>query len=379
MTRREMLRRSGVTVLALGAAPSILAACGGDAAPDAAPDAAETGPPSDADVGGQMDFLSWEGYDLPDPMADWKEEHGVDVNATYISSNDDIPARLAPGGTGFDLTTAYQGNAAYYREVGIMTEIEDASVPNIENLYPEFRDMESFIVDGQRLAVPFNFGTTVLNYDPEFTDEPRSWMDLLEPRFEGKVLVVDDATVNFQLAGHLLGLDVPNFTEEEFEQVVDLMRRFISQARAVSPTYGDVTQALVAGEGAAFFAGWAAMNLFAADAGKEIRSTLPDDGSFSYCNGWVIPPDADNRATALAFINETLEDQVQAETSAYLAEGVVTPGAVDLLDPDFRALYPYENLGEQLEKAPFYDIAPRESDQYVTYDRWLSAWQELKA
>jgi spermidine/putrescine transport system substrate-binding protein len=377
-TRRDVLIRGGVAVLGLGAAPTLLGACGGDDATTATSGAGTGGPPSSADVGGALDFLSWEGYDLPDAMSEWKRAHGVEVRATYIASNDDIPAKLAGGrNAGFDLTSAYQGNSDYYRELGILTPISDDAVPNLQNLFPGLRDMQEFQFDGERYAIPFNFGTTVLNYDPAFAT-PKRWSDLLEPKYKGKVLVVDDPTVNFQLVGHLLGLDVPNFTEADFSKVTDLMSQFIAQARRVSPSYGDVTQALVSGEGAAFFAGWAAMDLFAADAGKKVESVLPEEGSFSYCNGWAIPPDADNRDTALAWINATLEDDVQAGASAALSEGVVTAGAVELLDPKLAALYPYDDLEALLAKAPFYDIAPRESGQIVTYDRWLEAWQELK-
>lgn len=312
-------------------------------------------------------------------MASWKRQNNVAVRATYISSNDDIPAKLARGASAFDLSSAYQGNVDYYEELGILQPIDEDRIPNVSKLYPAFRDMEFFVIDNERFGVPFTWGSTVLNYDPEFTPKPTSWFDLLEPKFSGMVLVVDDPTVNMQLAGHLLGFDVPNYTEAQFEKVKDLLSQFIAQAKSVSPTYGDVTQAFASGEGAAFFCGWSAVDLFAADAGKKVKSTLPKEGSFSFCDGWTIPSDADNADAALAFANASLQDQVQAEAAVSLSGGVVTPGAVPLLPDNFAALYPYKDLDALLTKAPFYKVAPRESDQYVAYEGWIKAWQELKA
>jgi spermidine/putrescine-binding protein len=373
-TRRRFLKSAGLTTVTIGAGPAFLAACGGS-------DESSTneGSATTLKVSGDVDFLSWEGYDLPKPMASWKRENDVAVRPTYIASNDDIPAKLARGSSAFDLSSAYQGNVDYYEELGILQPIDEDRIPNLAKLYPAFRDMEFFVIDNKRYGVPFTWGSTVLNYDPKFTGEPTSWFDLLEPKFSGKVLVVDDPTVNMQLAGHLLGFDVPNYTEAQFEEVKTLLRKFIAQTKAVSPTYGDVTQAFVSGEGAAFFCGWSAVDLFAADAGKKIKSTLPKEGSFSFCDGWTIPSDADNADAALAFANASLQDKVQADAAVSLSGGVVTPGAVPLLPDNFAELYPYEDLDALLAKAPFYMVAPRESDQFVTYEGWLKAWQELKS
>jgi len=50
-------------------------------------------------LGGQLNYLGWEGYDEPEafkPMTD----QGVVFNRTYIGNNDELIAKLRAGGAG---------------------------------------------------------------------------------------------------------------------------------------------------------------------------------------------------------------------------------------------------------------------------------------
>ena len=49
------------------------------------------------------------------------------------------------------------------------------------------------------------------------------------------------------------------------------------------------------------------------------------------------------------------------------------------LDPVTAALYPYDRLDEFFALAPLQQDPPLESDQYVTRQRVLAAWQEVKS
>ena len=89
LSRRLLLQRGGAAALGLGLMPTLLAACGGDDGGDAAAPQAS----------GPLDFLSWEGYDMPVKSVDkWKKDNGVEIRATYIGNHDDIQAKIASGG-----------------------------------------------------------------------------------------------------------------------------------------------------------------------------------------------------------------------------------------------------------------------------------------
>ena len=118
-----------------------------------------------------------------------------------------------------------------------------------------------------------------------------------------------------------------------------------------------------------------------AAAGKNTIETVwpANGGGLSFSNAWAIPPGADNVDTVYAWINETLKPEVNAAMAKFLVGGVVVEGAEGLLDPVTAALYPYDKLDEFFALAPLQQDPPLESDQYVTRQRVLAAWQEVKS
>jgi hypothetical protein len=58
---------------------------------------------------------------------------------------------------------------------------------------------------------------------------------------------------------------------------------------------------------------------------------------------------------------------------------VVVDGAEAKLDPTMAALYPYKDLEAFFALAPLQQDPPLESTEFVTRDRVLAAWQEVKS
>lgn len=414
LSRRELLRRSGITVVALGASPALLAACGGSdsastgssgggassAAPAAATSASTGGATSaaaaaaaagvqgDGKVGGTIDFLSWEGYDLPDPMADWKSTNGVDLKATYIGTHDDIQAKLiaAKGKGGYDLITYYQGYKPLYRELELLQPLDAEQIPNLKNLYPYFQgDQGSFWIepDGTRTGVPWNYGAIGITWDDAVLPGGlTSWYDLLDPKFKGKIGAVDDPQGNLALCCHILGKQ-PDKLEKgsaDVDAVKDLLTQFWSQTTGVSASYGDMTQKLVSGDVVACWLGWAAMNTFALDAGTStVKTALPKEGAYGFCDAWAIPPGADNVSTIYSWMNQTLDPTTNARMAEYLVGATVCPDGVGQLAPATKALYDYTDIEALFAAAPLYNNPPTESDTLLTTKEWTDMYTEIKA
>jgi spermidine/putrescine transport system substrate-binding protein len=380
------LRRAGATIVTLGVGSPLLAACGSDTE-DTAPESSGGGGAEAAKVGGNVDYLAWEGYDLPDPMKTWNRENKVKFRSTYIGTHDDIQAKMKSGGAAdYDLITYYHGFYDLYRKLDILGEIDESKIPNLEGVDPYFKDSEIatrfWVVDGKRYGVPFTWGSTTLDYRPDKIDQPESWMDLLKPEFKDKIGWVPDATAAFVLGGIILGFDVPNYSQEQFEEIADLLRRFRGQARGFAPSFGDLTNQFVSGDIVASFAGWAAVGSFAKEKNVTVKSIVPSEGSYSFCDAFAIPPDADNAETVHAWINEALSPEVQAETAAYLSAGVVVPAAVDQMSKTVKAIYPdaYDDVEAHFADLPLYPNPPIEStDGVVTRDEWLKEWSEIQA
>ncbi|NIM94761.1 MAG: extracellular solute-binding protein [Anaerolineales bacterium] len=368
-TRRDFLKVAGVTAVTIGAGP-ILSAC---QAEEATPE-----------IGGAIQYLSWEGYDLRGCMEQWEEPRGVVIESTYIGDHPEIPAKLAtaPGGL-YDLITYYHGYYELYRDdLEIVTALERDKLPNFEDLYPFFREGRWWVdEDGTIWSVPFTFGVLGGNYMADLIDPPTSWFDLLEPEFEDKFAIIDDGYAGIIIGGRMLGLGdkLPLITREELDQIIDMWLEFKEKARTIA-IYGDEADLFVSGEIIATIPGWAAVNVWSQERGANVQMYIPKEGANTFIDAFAIPPDSDNRETVLAWINESIGPEVQACQASALAAGVVNPNAVPLTDPDIAAIYDYDNLDNIFEIAPVYDLPPLEPDgEHTTYDEWITAWEEFKA
>jgi spermidine/putrescine transport system substrate-binding protein len=374
--RRSFLRKMGLVAAALPAA-KLLAACGED-------EELAVGNGVDPDeIGGEIDFLSWEGYDLLEETAEWREQHGITINSSYIGANEDIHTRiLSPGGDGIDLITYADGYGDQYRELEVVTSIDPDEIPNLEHMMSVFRDSRWFRnEDGTYAGIPFTWGGMGMNYRPDLLDTvPERWTDLLEPEFEGRVAMVDDMKGNVVLGARMLGYDPERLTQAQLEEVRDILIQMKRQAVAISPGFGDVTNLLVAGEASVVFMGWAAVNSWAEQEGVELGFLIPEEGSLTFVDAYAIPPTADNRETALAFINQALEPSVQVQQAQALSAGVVRDDVIDDLPPDIRDMYPYDDIDSFFEIAPLYAMPPQDREgDYVNFEDWVQMWQSVQA
>jgi spermidine/putrescine transport system substrate-binding protein len=387
-SRRRFLHRAGMVTLTVGAGPTLLAACGDDDDDGGEGGGSTTaeGPARAPEATGRVDFLSWEGYDIPDALKGWKSETGVTVKATYIGNHDEIQTKLKAGGAGagYDIITYYQGYKPLYQELDILEPIDEQKLPNLKNLFPYFAgDEGNFWIDedGTRTGVPWTWGSIGITIDTRRVKSmPTSWYDLLEPEFKGKVAIPDDPVGSFTLAAHVEGFDPSKTTKEEGEKVFDLLSQVAAQSTGVSPSFGDATTKMTAGDADICWQGWAAMNQFAADAGvNSFETEVPKEGSFSFCDAYALPAGADNGDAALAWMNESLDPKVNADAAVFLVGGVTVADAVKDLPKNIASLYAYEDLDQLLERSPFYNNPPVESDEFVTFQEVQRRWQEIKA
>lgn len=380
LNRRALLEKTGVAVVVLGAGPAFLAACGsnGDG---------ETGT-----VGGSLDFLAWQGYDSPDAMKAWKTKHDVKVRPTYISTQEDVQAKLKAGGTGADIAIYQNGFGPFYNELGILEAIDESQVPNLENLFPVFGSSEGnwwINADGDRIGVPFTWGALTITYDSALEPEPTTYEVLFEPRLKGQVTVIDDPITVYALAAHVLGRDVTRLDESGFAEVNNWVTDLAAQTRGLAPGYSDGSDRLAAGETTYMVPGSVLWETFANEKGKGTIKTvqrftsggkfLPREGGISYADTWCIPKGTDNEATALSWINETCDPRVNAEANNVLIQGATVAKAVPFLDKLNRDKYHYDNLDGLFENAPLYTNPPVKSDDYVTVSEMYNAWEAVKA
>jgi spermidine/putrescine-binding protein len=185
----------------------------------------------------------------------------------------------------------------------------------------------------------------------------------------------------YTLAGHILKINVAKMTPAQFDRITAWLQKLVKQSKGVAPSYGDCAKRIADGDAAIGFPGWAAQVGFAAGAGnKNVRFVLPKQGGYAFCDSWAIPVSCDNPDTAYAYINNAISPKVHANTAIeQILGGVTVAGAVKHLDKQTRSLYDYKDLNKFFAKAPLYSNPPLKSSSFVTIDKVIAKWQEIKA
>jgi spermidine/putrescine-binding protein len=198
---------------------------------------------------------------------------------------------------------------------------------------------------------------------------------------KGKVTVDDDPVGCYTLAGHALGINVARMSQAQFDKITAYLRKLVKQSKGVAPSYGDCAKRIADGDAVIGWPGWAAQVGFAAGSGnKNVRFVLPKEGGYAYCDSWAIPVSCDNPDAAYGYINNAIAPKVNAAAAIeQILGGVTVAGAVKYLDKQTRSLYNYGNLNSFFARAPLYANPPVKSSTFVTIDKVIAKWQEIKA
>jgi spermidine/putrescine transport system substrate-binding protein len=372
VSRRDFVKIAGLSVAAAGMSP-LLSACGQGTTPT-------------PKIGGELHFLSWEGYDLRDCMQGWEKANGVSMTSTYIGDYPEIPAKLGAATPGmYDLITYYNGFAPLYiNDLKIVSQLDVTQIPNIADLYPMFRTGRWWVdASGAHWGVPWTFGVEGCCYKADAIDPPGSWLDLLKPEFKNKIAIVDDNIGNYYIGGQILGFtkDIPNLSRKQLDQIIDLFKQFRKNARTMA-LYGDLAQLFASGEIVACIPGWGAVNVWSQQRGAKVEMNVPREGAFTFIEAYAIPKGSKNASTVNAWINEAISPEVQVCAAASLAGGVVNPKAVPLLQkahPELAKLYDYAHLDDLFKIAPVFDLPTWKQEEGPTYSDWVTTWENFKA
>ena len=120
--RREASRRTAAAATRIAIAPT------GDARADARTYLAKL---CAKPVGGELNFMVWEGYTDTLFTKPFEEACGVKVNATYMGSSDDLVAKLRAGGAEtIDLISPSSDAATAIIEAGLASPLDLARIPS---------------------------------------------------------------------------------------------------------------------------------------------------------------------------------------------------------------------------------------------------------
>lgn len=286
--------------------------------------------------GQALALYNWGDYLAPEVVARFQAVSGARVTQDYFLAEAELVAKLA-GGAPYDVAFPIDYVISRMVTKQSLRPLGPAELPGLANLDPAIGPWQR---DGTIYAVPYLWGTTGIGYDSEKVEAPRSWKALFDPRYAGRISVIDSKGDVFDQALLAAGMDI-NSTDKPAirERVYPLLARQKELLRAYD---ANPARALVAGE--TWIAQIDSGDLFRAQLKKpSLRYVIPDEGAVLWVDYMAIPVSARSPALALKFIEFLLEPEIAAINANALR--FATPNRVALErglidDDDEEELYP---------------------------------------
>src|SRR4051812_10976348 len=137
-------------------------------------------------IGGELNFMVWEGYTDTLFTRPFEQACGVKGNATYMGSRDDLVAKLRAGGAEtIDLISPSSDAATAIIEAGLASPIDVARVSSYNDLSEGFRKLKVARKDDLVYGVPWAFGPNPLIYDTsKVRSATASWGELWDKKYK---------------------------------------------------------------------------------------------------------------------------------------------------------------------------------------------------
>jgi spermidine/putrescine transport system permease protein len=315
----------------------------------------------------QLNLYMWSNYIAPETVHRFEQRHGVRVNVDFYDSNEALLAKMQAGRVDYDVVCPSNYMVQILVTQGLLRSLDWSALPHAPNLDPRF--LGRSFDPGNRYSVPYFWGTTGIAYRKSRTGAVDSWGALWDPRFRGRILMLDDAREVFGAALKWKGLSL-NTTDAA--QLAAAQRLLVAQ-RPLVRAYNSASFEDVLLSGDVWLAqGWNGQFARAMAQDADIAYVIPREGSSLFIDTLAIPRDAPHPDLAHAFVDFVMEPEIAAEICRTMQYSSPNRGAVPLLPPAIRdnpAIFPPADVIARTEAIE--DLGPAT----VLYDR---LWTEVK-
>jgi spermidine/putrescine transport system substrate-binding protein len=378
MDRRRFLMLGGGA-----AAAAFLAACGLSNSSTTSSSGSGSTSASLPPVGGDINLYVWQGYDVPDPsFKKWLKQENLVEHVKYITQPEEVPTVLkGPGGDQWDMSYGDNVVLSYYKDLGLIAPMTLAQVPGLAGLLSVFQKAPWKNDDGTYNGVPWTWGFTGLTYNVKTVPAPKSWQDILDPKYKGRVSTIDGAMNNVATASLAVGIDPDTLTTDQLNgPVKDWLLKLKSQVRALAPSIGDQISLLVSGDVDYMVCGLTFMDAETAAKGVTTKTIAPSEGAIGWADTTFITPTAPHPQNAFAFANHLLDPKANAAANSALLQGPGVQAAIPMLTAEAKALYPFDNIDNYLNNTLTFNMGfPHQPEgNRATYDQVIQTWEAVK-
>jgi spermidine/putrescine transport system substrate-binding protein len=322
---KKDLRRSPAVLAVLIAMVALalgLAACGGGDSGINGGDTEAEEVKLEGKASGDLTISNWPLYIDKQTVPDFEKETGVSVKYIEdVNANEEFFAKMDPllkqgesGGRSLFVVTDWMANKMH--ELGYLQNFDKSALPNFEkNLVANLREPK--YDPNREFSAPWQSGMTGIIVRKDLAPDVKSICDLFDPKYKGKVEMLNELRDTVPLVMKCLGIDPSDAGEEDWIKAIDKIKSAAEEGQIRRFTGNDYGGDLTSGNAVAVI-GWSGDAVQLQADNPDIEWRMPSEGCILWSDNMVIPVGAPNPTAAEAFMNYVYDPENQAQIEAYV-------------------------------------------------------------
>jgi spermidine/putrescine transport system substrate-binding protein len=205
--------------------------------------------------------------------------------------------------------------------LGYLQEFDKSGLPNVEKNLSSSLQHPSF--DPNRdYTVPWQSGMTGIIVNTEKAPDVHSICDLFDPKYKGKVDMLNEVRETVPLVMKCEGVDPNKATEADWMKAIEKIKGAAESGQIRRFTGNDYARDLTRGDAVAVI-GWSGDAVQLQEDNSNLEWRMPTEGCMLWSEDMVIPTGAPNPTAAEAWMNYVYDPEVQANIAEYV--NYVTP------------------------------------------------------
>jgi spermidine/putrescine-binding protein len=301
-------------------------------------------------------------------VKEFEAREGVRVNVDLYDSLEALLAKMQAGNTDYDVICPSNYAVELLVAQGLLRPLDHSALPHLRNEDPVFLDRE--FDPGNVYTVPYFSGTCGIGYRKSRVGRVDSWAALWDPRYGGRILMLDDARETLGAALKRLGESANTVDPATLRRARDLLIAQKPLVRAYDSA--NFEDSLLAGD-VWLAQGWSGEFARVMELDPDLAYVVPKEGATSFIDSLAIPKDAPHPELAHTFLDFAMEAKTAAGICRAMRYTTPNRAARALLPPrilDNPAIFAAADVLARAELLR--DVGPA----ITLYDRM---WTEVKA
>ncbi|MFT8883658.1 MAG: ABC transporter substrate-binding protein [Liquorilactobacillus hordei] len=296
-----------------------------------------------------VNIFNWGDYIDPKLITKFEKQTGYKVSYETFDSNEAMYTKIKQGGTAYDIAIPSDYTIKKMINNHLLLPINHSKLKGLSNIDSKFLNLS--FDPGNKYSLPYFWGTLGIIYNKKYVNanEVKKWNDLWNPKFKNSIMLIDGAREVMGLTLNSQGKSVNDTDPKDLQAAYEKLKKLSPNVKAI---LADEIKVYMAQDEAPIAVSYSGEAMEMMDNNKNLRYTIPEEGSNIWFDNMVIPKTAKNVKGAYAFLNFMLEPKNAAQNAEYVAYATPNKAAKKLLPKSMqtdKVMYPTSKIISHLE------------------------------